>query len=53
LGNSSHHVLKKPGHKYLLSVPVHGGKPVAPGILRHLIQAAGITVEAFTALLSG
>jgi predicted RNA binding protein YcfA (HicA-like mRNA interferase family) len=47
----SHHVLKRQGHRYLLSVPVHGNKPVAPGTLRHLIQAAGITVEDFAARL--
>lgn len=44
---SSHHILKKPGHRYHLSVPVHKGKPIPKGTLRSLIDDAGITVEEF------
>ena len=47
----SHHVLKKPGHMYLLTVPVHASKPLKPGTLRNLIQAASISVEEFIPLL--
>jgi len=47
----SHHVLKRPGHVYLLTVPVHASKPLKPGTLRNLIRAAGISVEEFTELL--
>ena len=47
----SHHALKKPGHRYVLTVPVHGKKPLKPGTLRKLIRDAGITVEAFVELL--
>ena len=47
----SHHVMKKPGHKYLLSVPIHGSKSVKRGTLRGLIRASGISVEEFVALL--
>ncbi len=45
--SSSHHVMKKPGHRYNLSVPVHGKKTIKPGTLRTLITDAGITVEEF------
>lgn len=48
---SSHHVLKKKGHRFLLSVPVHGKEPVAKGTLRALIRGAGITPDQFVALL--
>jgi predicted RNA binding protein YcfA (HicA-like mRNA interferase family) len=51
--SASHKILKKPGHPFTLSVPVHGGKTVKPGTLRALIRAAGLTVEAFVALLRG
>jgi predicted RNA binding protein YcfA (HicA-like mRNA interferase family) len=43
----SHHTMKKPGHRYNLTVPVHGGKNLKKGTLRGLIAAAGITVEDF------
>lgn len=39
----------KPGHSASLSVPQH--RELAPGTLRVLIRAAGITVEEFSALL--
>lgn len=43
----SHHILKKPGHLYALSVPNHGNQPLRAGTLRRLIRDAGITVEEF------
>jgi predicted RNA binding protein YcfA (HicA-like mRNA interferase family) len=43
----SHHILKKPGVKFNLSVPVHGNKNIKPGTLRTLIRLAGITIEKF------
>lgn len=43
----SHHIMKKEGHVYVLSVPVHSGQTVKPGTLRSLIRAAGITVQEF------
>ena len=49
--NRSHHIMKKPGHEYLLSVPVHSGKTLKPGTLRRLIRDAGVSVDAFVALL--
>jgi len=45
--HSSHHVLKKPGHRYLLSVPVHGNDPVAKGTFRALLRGAGISTQEF------
>ncbi len=45
----SHVVLRKEGSKVTLSIPKH--KELKPGLLRHLIKAAGITVEEFGKLL--
>ena len=47
----SHHIMKKDGHAYLLSVPVHAGQTLKPGTLRSLVRAAGITPEEFATLL--
>ena len=35
--SGSHHILKKPGHRYVLSVPVHRGKTIGVGLLTSLI----------------
>jgi len=43
----SHVILIKTGHIASLSVPQH--KEVAPGTLRSLLRAAGMTVEQFSA----
>jgi predicted RNA binding protein YcfA (HicA-like mRNA interferase family) len=43
----SHHILKKPGFKYNLSVPIHKQKNIKPGTLRTLIRKAEVTIEAF------
>ncbi len=45
----SHVVLLKPGHIASLSVPQHS--ELAPGTLRALVRAAGLSVEEFAALL--
>ena len=45
----SHVVLLKAGHIASLSVPQHA--ELAPGTLRALIRAAGLSVEEFAALL--
>jgi len=47
--HGSHIVMIKPGHIASLSVPQH--RELAPGTLRALIRAAGMSVEEFTALL--
>lgn len=49
--SGSHHILKKQGHRYLLSVPIHGHKSVKPGTLRSLIRSAGIEIDDFVNLL--
>ena len=43
--------MKKDGHKYLLSIPVHQGKTVGAGLLKRLIEAAELTTEQFIQLL--
>ncbi|MBI4909016.1 MAG: type II toxin-antitoxin system HicA family toxin [Acidobacteria bacterium] len=45
----SHVILIKPEHAASLSVPQH--RELAPGTLRALIRAAGMTVDEFAALL--
>ncbi len=45
----SHVILIKPGHAASLSVPQH--RELAPGTLRALIRAAGMSVEEFVALM--
>lgn len=45
----SHVVLLKPGHIASLSVPQHS--ELAPGTLRALIRASGMSVDEFAALL--
>jgi predicted RNA binding protein YcfA (HicA-like mRNA interferase family) len=52
VSKSSHHVLKKPGHRFLLTVPVHGAANLKPGLLRALIKSSGMTVEQFLELLA-
>ncbi len=47
--HGSHVILIKPGHEASLSVPQH--REVAPGTLRALIRAAGMSVEEFVALV--
>jgi len=43
----SHHILKKDGYRFRLSVPVHGNRAVKTGTLRGLIRTAGISVSDF------
>lgn len=49
--SSSHHILRKPGFRNALSVPIHGNKPLKKGTLRSLIRDAGISVEQFVQAL--
>ena len=51
ISKSSHHIMKKDGHQFNLSVPVHGNKNLKPGTLRGLIRASGLTIDDFVALL--
>jgi predicted RNA binding protein YcfA (HicA-like mRNA interferase family) len=47
----SHVILKKDGHEFLLSIPVHKGKTVGVGLLKSQIDSAGLTLEEFIELL--
>jgi predicted RNA binding protein YcfA (HicA-like mRNA interferase family) len=47
----SHHILKKAGHLYHLSVPMHSGKTLGKGLLRRLIHDAGMSEDEFLRLL--
>ncbi|MFO0802166.1 MAG: type II toxin-antitoxin system HicA family toxin [Gemmataceae bacterium] len=46
--DGSHHSMKRDGHRFVLTIPVHGRKPLKPGTLRSLIRAAGLTVDEFS-----
>ena len=41
--NGSHHIFGKAGRIERISVPVHGGKPLKLGLLRHHMKIAGLT----------
>lgn len=41
--NGSHHIFGKPGHIEKISVPVHGQKPLKPGLQKHIMKIAGIS----------
>ena len=47
----SHHVMKRDGHPVHLSIPVHPGRDVGVGLLKALIEAAGLSIEEFRELL--
>jgi predicted RNA binding protein YcfA (HicA-like mRNA interferase family) len=40
--HGSHHIYGKPGSVVRLSVPIHGSRPLKTGLLRHLMNLAGI-----------
>jgi predicted RNA binding protein YcfA (HicA-like mRNA interferase family) len=47
--HGSHVILIKPGHPASLSVPQH--RELAPGTLRALIRASGMSVDQFVSLI--
>jgi predicted RNA binding protein YcfA (HicA-like mRNA interferase family) len=47
----SHHILKREGNQFLLSIPVHRGKKLKQGTLRALLRAAEITADQLRDLL--
>jgi predicted RNA binding protein YcfA (HicA-like mRNA interferase family) len=49
--SASHHVLKKNGHRFNLSVPIHSNRDLKVGTLRGLIRASGLTVDQFKSYL--
>jgi predicted RNA binding protein YcfA (HicA-like mRNA interferase family) len=44
----SHVMLTKPGYQWTLSVPLHN--EIGPGLLKKLLNQAGLTVEEFNEL---
>jgi len=49
--SGSHHVLRKPGHVYHLSIPVHARRTLGRGLLKAVLKAGGVSVEEFRAVL--
>ncbi len=47
----SHHYFRHPEKATLVTVPVHGNRDLPPGTLRSILDQAGLTVDAFIALL--
>jgi predicted RNA binding protein YcfA (HicA-like mRNA interferase family) len=47
----SHHIMSKPGYRYILTVPVHGSRALATGTLLSLIKDAGLSREEFYTLV--
>lgn len=43
----SHHILVKEGSPIHLSIPVHSDQTLGPGLLRKLIDKAGMTPEEY------
>ena len=41
--HGSHHIFGKTGSVVRLSIPVHGNRPLKLGLLKHLLQQAGLT----------
>jgi predicted RNA binding protein YcfA (HicA-like mRNA interferase family) len=41
----SHHIYGKPGSVVRLSVPVHGSKQLKVGLLKHLLNMAGLSED--------
>jgi len=39
----SHHIYGKSGINVRLSVPIHGDKPLKTGLLKHLLNVAGLS----------
>jgi predicted RNA binding protein YcfA (HicA-like mRNA interferase family) len=50
--SGSHHIMKRDGNPFLLSIPVHRGKTIGSGLLKSQIAAAGLTADEFIALLA-
>jgi len=46
----SHRILTKEGNPTILSIPIHKGRPLKQGLLRHLISSAGLSIDEFLGL---
>ena len=52
--SGSHHILKKPGHPNVVTVPVHGNKTLKRGTLHKIIRSAGCKdIDEFVRALQG
>ncbi len=40
--DGSHMQFKRPGEQKLITIPVHGSRPIRPGLLRKILRDAGI-----------
>ncbi|HUT01162.1 MAG TPA: type II toxin-antitoxin system HicA family toxin [Phycisphaerae bacterium] len=40
--SGSHHIYGKPGNVVRLSVPIHAGRTLKTGLLKHLLKMAGL-----------
>ncbi|MCX5854781.1 MAG: type II toxin-antitoxin system HicA family toxin [Deltaproteobacteria bacterium] len=49
----SHHILTKEGSQVHLSIPVHAGRNLGVGLLRKLIDKAGLTQKDYCAYFKG
>lgn len=49
--NGSHHIYKRPGHRFNLTIPFHSRRAIKRGTLRKLIRDAGLTTDEFMELL--
>ena len=49
--SGSHHVLRKPGRPYHISIPVHGRKVLGRGLLKALLKSADVSVDRFRGAL--
>lgn len=49
--SGGHHIMKKDGNRFLVTVPIHGKTALPIGTLRAIIRDAGLTVEQFTEAL--
>jgi predicted RNA binding protein YcfA (HicA-like mRNA interferase family) len=52
-GRNPHKIMKKDGNPALISIPMHLGKDVSPGLLRKDLKNAGIPLDKFLDALKG
>jgi predicted RNA binding protein YcfA (HicA-like mRNA interferase family) len=45
--NGSHHIYGKAGERMRLSVPIHSGQSLKPGLLNALLKATGLSLDDF------
>ncbi|HYV07249.1 MAG TPA: type II toxin-antitoxin system HicA family toxin [Blastocatellia bacterium] len=45
--HGSHHIYGKPENDAPLSIPIHAGQPIKIGLLKHLMNIAGLPTRTF------